>query len=137
MSVCSPAPRASRARGCHGEESVENIGAAHNYANSLLDLKRFEEAKSLMRTTTPVARRVLGEGHSLTLLMRSSYAQVLYRDANASLEDYCEAATTLEDTDRIARRVFGGAHPVVKKIEIALRNARSMLQRAGETRKNN
>ena len=33
-------------------------------------LERYEEAKSLLRKTMPVARRVLGENHDLTLKMR-------------------------------------------------------------------
>ena len=76
-----------------------------------------------MRKTIPVARRVLGEGHLLTLKMRCVYAQSLYKDPDATLDDLREAATTLEDTERIARRVFGGAHPLTKGIEGDLRAA--------------
>ena len=43
-------------------------------ANGLVDLRRFEEAKSLLRKTIPIARRVLGDGHELTLRMRSMYS---------------------------------------------------------------
>ena len=40
---------------------------------------------------TPVARRVLGENHRLTLKMRSGhYAQALYKDAGATLDDLRE-----------------------------------------------
>ena len=46
----------------------------NNYANGLVDLQRFEEAKSLLRKTIPIARRVLGDGHELTLRMRSIYS---------------------------------------------------------------
>ena len=85
-----------------------------------------------MRKTMPVARRVLGENHVTTLKMRKIYAQSLYKDPAATLDDVREAVTTLEDTERIARRVFGGAHPNVAKIELSLRNARASL-RARET----
>ena len=78
---------------------------------SFMTLKRFEESKSLLRKTMPVARRVLGESHDLTLRMRWSYAAALYEDNGATLDDLREAVTTLEDTERIARRVLGGAHP--------------------------
>ena len=98
-----------------------------NYAKSLRALKRFEEAKSLLRKTMPVARRVLGESHEITLRMRTVYAQSLYLDANAKLDDLHEAVNTLEDAGRIARRVFGGAHPRTVGIEAALRNARAAL----------
>ena len=50
-------------------------------------LERFEEAKSLLRKTMPVARRVLGESHELTLKMRWIYAAALYRDDGATLDD--------------------------------------------------
>merc|ERR1719409_1104523 len=43
-----------------GEEHEETLRAANNYANSLVDLERFEEAKALLRRTIPVTRRVLG-----------------------------------------------------------------------------
>ena len=97
-------------------------------------LERFEEARSLLRKTMPVARRVLGESQELTLQMRWNYATALYKDASATLDDLREAVTTLEDTERIARRVLGGAHPVAAGIELSLRNARSVLaaREAGE-----
>ena len=94
---------------------------------SFMTLKRFEEAKSLLRKTMPVARRVLGESHDLTLRMRWSYAAALYEDNGATLDDLREAVTTLEDTARTARRVLGSAHPVTKEIEKSLQNARAAL----------
>jgi len=107
--------------------------AANNYADSLTELRFFEEAKSLLRKVTPVARRVLGEGDIVTLKMRSIYAQTLYyAAAAATLEDLREAVTTLVDAGRIARRVLGGAHPLTTGIEVTLRQSRATL-RARET----
>ena len=97
------------------------------------DLSRFEEAKSLLRKEIPVARRVLGEGHRLALKMRWIYAEALYKDGSATLDDLREAVTTLEDAERIARRVLGGAHPLVEHIEYALGRLGEAL-RARETR---
>jgi tetratricopeptide (TPR) repeat protein len=108
-----------------GEEHEQTLRAANNYAISLKDLKRFEEAKSLLRKTLPVARRVLGESHDLTLKMRKIYAQTLYRDPAATLDDLREAVNTLEELAPIARRVLGGAHPVVGDIDKSLRKARA------------
>ena len=99
---------------------------------TLKDLKHFEEAKSLLRKLTPMARRVLGEGHSVTLRMRWVYADALHRDAGTRLDGLHEAVTTLEDAGRIARRVLGGAHPITMGIERHLRNAQAAL-RARET----
>ncbi len=95
-------------------------------------LDRFKEVKPLLRKTIPVARRILGECHDLTLSMRSFYAEVLYKDDGATLDDFREAVTTLEDTTRIARRVLGNAHPHTERIEVALRITRAAL-RARET----
>ena len=111
-----------------GEEHELTLVAANNYANTFSNLHRFEEAKSLLRKTIPVARRVFGEGNNLTLKMRKIYAQALYKDAVATLEDLHEAVATLEDVGRIARRVLGGTHPFTKSSENEVQNARAALR---------
>ena len=116
----------------NGEEHEQTLPAASNYANSLLQPDRFEEAKSLLRKMIAVAQRILGENHDLTLRMRSGYAVALYKDPAASLDDLREAVTTLEETSRTARRVLGGANPVTEGIADYLREARAAL-RARET----
>ena len=80
-----------------------------------------------MRRTVPIARRVLGEGHRLTLKMRWSYAEVLYENNGATLDNVRESVATFEDTARIARRVLGGAHPLTLDIEDTLKRARAEL----------
>ena len=90
-------------------------------------LHRFEEAKALLRRTMPVARRVLGESHDLTLRMRWNYATALCREDGATLDDLHKAVTTLEDGERIARRVLGGSHPVTEGFEGELQDARTAL----------
>ena len=94
---------------------------------SLKDLRRFEEAKALLRKTLPMARRVLGENNEITLRLRWSYAEDLYPDKGAPLDDLREAVSILEDTDRTARRVLGGAHPRTVNIERALQKVRAAL----------
>ena len=116
----------------HGEEHAETLRAANNYASSLKGLQRFEEAKSLLRKAIPVARRVLEESDRLTLKMQWVYAQSIYKDDSATLDDLREGVTTLAETERTARRVLGGSHPTTVRIEAALRNARATL-RARET----
>ena len=111
-----------------GEEDELTLIAANNYASSLGDLQRFEEAKSLLRETVPVARRVLGQNHERVLRMRLCYAYVLYDDPTATLDDLREAVTTLGKTGETARRVLGGAHPLVAQIEGKLRDARAALR---------
>jgi len=80
-----------------------------------------------LRKTVPVARRVLGEGHQFTLLIRQNYALALYKDTGATLDNLREAVTTLEDSSRTARRVLGGAHPDVAEVEKVLQDARADL----------
>ena len=85
-----------------------------------------------MRTTIPVARRVLGENDETTILLRCNYPMALYKDPDATLDDLREAVTTLEETERTARRVLGGAHPITITIGQSLQIARAVL-RARET----
>ena len=106
----------------------EALGAALNYAVSLKSLERFEEAKSLLRKEIPVARRVLGEGNRLALKMRWIYAEALYKDGSATLDDLREAVTMLDDIARAARQVLGGSHPTTTGIEGALHDARAYLR---------
>ena len=99
---------------------------------SLNGLQRFEEAKKLLRKILPVARRVLGESNEFTLRMKWNYADALYKDDGATLDDLREAVTTLEDAARIARRVLGGAHPITKGMGAELQNARAALASRGD-----
>ena len=98
------------------------------YAISLKARSRHEEAKSLLLKVLPVAQRVLGESHDLTIRMRRTHAAALYEDDGATLDDLCEAVHMLEDSERTARCVIGGAHPVVVWIEEVLQNARAALR---------
>ena len=122
----------SRSLKLHGEENVETLRAAYNHAYYLCSLQRYAEARSLLRRTLPVVRRVLGEGHRLTFKMSWKYGDALYKDAGATLDDLREALTALEEAERTARRVFGGAHPDTVEIEGRLLLARAAL-RARET----
>ena len=112
----------------NGEEHIETLGVGSNYASSLVVLKRFEEAKSVLRRTLPVAQRVLGESHGLTLRMRVIYTDALYRDPTTTLANVREAVKTLEEMERTARRVLGSAHPMLELIEYHLRQARTALR---------
>ena len=102
-------------------------GGANNYAASLRDLHLFEEARSLLRRTIPMAQRVLGEDNALTFMMKQKCAQSLYRDDGATLDDLREAVTTLEEIGRIAQRVLGGGHPTTKDIEGDVERSRAAL----------
>ena len=111
----------------NGEEHRKTLLAANNYASSLEDLKRFEDAKALLRKIMPMARRALGDDSKTTLGMRKSYAQALYLDAGATFDDLREAVATLEATERTARRVLGGSHPIVTGLGKSMRASRTVL----------
>ena len=111
-----------------GEEHPETLREASNYADSLRILKRFKEAKALLRKSIPVARRVLGDSKEAMLMMRLLYARTLHKDPASTLDDLREALTTLEDTFRISHRVLGGAYPITIGVEGELRNVRAALR---------
>ena len=62
-------------------------------------------------------------------MMKMNYAQDLYEDPAATLDDLREAVTTLEVAERIARRVLGSSNPVANAIKFFLREARVTLAR--------
>ena len=110
-----------------GVEHEKTLIAASNYASSLLSLQRFGEVKSLLRKLIPVARRVIGETHILTLKMRRYYAESLYSNDGATLDDLRKAVTTLDELARTARRVLGETHPDARGIECCLEESRAAL----------
>ena len=75
----------------------------------------------------PVARRVRRENDELTLRMRWLYANTLYKDPAATLDDVHKSVETLEETAKDMRQVFGGAHPQTVRVEAALRESRAVL----------
>ena len=75
----------------------------------------------------PVARRVLGEGDEITLLIRWNYARAAYLDDDIRMSELRESVETLEDTERTARRVLGSAHPYVQTMGKSLQEARATL----------
>ena len=110
-----------------GEKHQQTLIAACNYAVTLKDLNRFKEAERVLRKMVPVARRVRGEGDVITLKMRLLYAQTLYADPGATLDDIREAVATVEEMERTARRVLGGSQPTTKELGRALRKSRATL----------
>ena len=116
----------------YGEEHKQSIVEACSYASSLSSLKRFEEARAILRKAIPVARRILGDDYALTIGMRGNYARAFYRDPDATLHDIREAVNMLEELYLAAWRVHGGAQPTVAGVKRSLRFARKAL-RARET----
>ena len=111
----------------YGEEHEDTLSTATNYAVSLKDQGHFDEAKALLRKTNPAAQRVLGSNDETTLRMRWLYAEALYKDPGATLNDLQESMEMLEDTTQTMRRVFGSAHPEVVNIQNCLETSRRVL----------
>ena len=44
-----------------------------------------------MRKSVPVARRIFGESNELTVTLKKIYAEALYKDSGATLDDLLEA----------------------------------------------
>ena len=82
----------------------------------LLELQRFEEAKKILRRTVPVARRVFGTEHALTLSLREDLSHATL-DGESSAEEKREALRMLEDTAAVMRRVLGPAHPDTLRVQ--------------------
>ena len=112
----------------NGTDHENTLIAAMNYASSLEDSERFEEAKSVLREMIPVAQRVLGESHEVTLRMKWKYAAMLYNDTGATFHDLLEAVRRLEKLTLTAQRVLGRFHPIVGGIVGDLVQARAALR---------
>ena len=94
---------------------------ADNYAIALLQLKRFEEAKRLLRKVIPVARRVLGTEHELTLSLREDLCRAIL-DGEPTANEKREALEMLKDTAGAMRRVLGPDHPDTLHAEKVLKS---------------
>ena len=100
-----------------GEEHPSTLSAANNYAMLLITLRRFKEAKRLLRKVIPVARRVLGNEHNLTLSLCEDLSRATLLDGDSSAEEVREAVRALEDTLGVWRRVLGPQHPNTQRVQ--------------------
>ena len=115
------------------EGHKETLVEVNNYATDLCELRRFDEAKSLLRKAIPVARRSLGDRNENTLRLRWNYARALYLDDEVTPDGLREAVTRLEELAPYARRILGGTHPGTTVIELTLRDAQAALRAAEQS----
>ena len=99
-----------------GEEHPPTLTAANNYAISLLELERFEEAKRILHRLVPVAQRVLGTENDHTLSMREDLSRATL-EGESSAKEKREALRMLKDTVAVMRRVLGPAHPDTLRVQ--------------------
>ena len=109
--------------------SPDTILAGNNLAGSLVRGKLYAEARGLLKTIIPTARRSLGDDHPITLNLRGSSAQAIYMDERAASDEknLVDAVATCEDCVRISRRVMGPMHPKHLNFQDDLRRARAVL----------
>ena len=65
--------------------------------------------------------------------MRGDYAEALFADNSATLEELREAVTTLDETGRTARQVLGISHPLAVGLGQYLRSSQAALRTREET----
>ena len=94
---------------------------------TLLDLRRFAEAKKLLRKVAPVARRALGAEHALTLSLREDLSRATLGGAS-SAEEKREALRILEEVAGVMRRVMGPAHPETLRAQKELKRSRQRIE---------
>ena len=95
----------------YGENHRKTLLEANNLASLLIGLQRFKEVRSLLRKALPVARRLLGAEHEVTLSIREDFSGAILEDGDSSAEEKRKAVRMLEDTIRVMRRVLGTSHP--------------------------
>ena len=110
----------------YGEESIDTLREANNYSMNLINLRRFKEAKRILRKRIPVARRVLGPEHDLTMSMREDLCRATL-DGDSAANEKREALRTLEDTVGLMRRVLGAQHPETQRAQVTLDSYRRKL----------
>jgi tetratricopeptide (TPR) repeat protein len=93
-----------------GGQARSTFLAAGNYAMNLIELRRFAEARNLLRKIIPVARRVLGNDHELTLSLREDLCRAIL-DGEPTDNEKHEALEMLKDTAGAMRRILGPDHP--------------------------
>ena len=103
-----------RLKGKHHAETMTECG---NLVINLIELERFQEAKRLLRKVIPVARRVLGNEHNLTLSLCEDLSRATLLDGDSSAEEVREAVRALEDTLGVWRRVLGPQHPNTQRVQ--------------------
>ena len=103
----------------YGEESIDTLREADNYAMNLIEARRFKEAKRILRKRIPVARRVLGPEHDLTMSMREDLCRATL-DGDSAANEKREALRTLQDTVGLMRRVLGAQHPETQRAQKTL-----------------
>ena len=111
-----------------GKKGERAIYQAFNIAADLNQLKRYTEATSFLRDQIPLATRMLGKDHEITLKFQKLYAKTLFAPPDGPWsEDKVRAHGLMEAFTRSARRVLGPAHPETRHGEKLLETMTKIL----------
>ena len=80
----------------------------------------------------PIANRVLGEDHEVTLSMQRNVVINLLNDPESTKDDASQAERTARSALTVVRRVFGAKHPQTRVMESWLRHAQNKLETFGD-----
>ena len=120
-----------------GEAHEESIAAAHSLAITLANLHHRlkdsqSEAKALLNDYMPLAARIHGPNHEMTMRFRGAYAYVLWDDPAHTLDDCLESVAIYEDIERFYLRQLGENYPETLNVRRELEAAREQLARLRE-----
>ena len=114
----------ARRSALYGRDNESTLISAGNLASTLVDdLQQFDEARAFLRDRIPEAVRSLGKNHESTFRLQRMYAQCLFQNDGASLDDITTAIATLDDLDRRQTRTFGASHPQTSCTRCQLKRA--------------
>ena len=94
-----------------GPDHQRSIIAADDVVIALLAVGRYAEAQARAREAAPLARRVFGADHNVTMSLRENIATAVLRADSSSPEETREAFRMYEDVIKDMTRVLGASHP--------------------------
>jgi len=125
-----------------GMHNRDTIVSALQVAMVLIKLKRFEESKHLLKDQLPVAQRVFGLDHEITLRLSAEYAQAIFcasvikfggrvGEGNIKMKkigekDFLESKAITEDTCHRMLRIYGPKHTRTQFVQKQLKIMRSV-----------
>ena len=100
-----------------GVSNEDTLLSALNLIISYTRALRFAEAKKMILEQLPIANRVLGKDHQMTLAFQRNIVIGLLRDEKSTREDALQAEKIVKDMLVRLRRVYGPTHPDTRLME--------------------
>ena len=106
---------------------TRDMNTAINLSSSLMHLGKHSEARSFSAQRIKESKRKFGPDHNTTLMLQQIFAQAIYHDRDASLDDVTRAVDILESLLQKRRQVLGSAHRITADSQKDLDRARLVL----------